>query len=69
MITCTTVLAHHDGDAHLTITGTPSQVEYLQARIRGMFSTQERSGPSLKALPDTDAANFAALFATLRRDR
>ena len=62
MITRTTVLGHRDGDTHITITGTPSQVEYLQARIQGLFATKEQPATS-------DAANFAALFATLRRDR
>lgn len=62
MITRTTVLAHRDGDSHITITGTPSQVEYLEARIKGLFATKEQPAPS-------DASNFEALFATLRRDR
>ena len=66
MITRTTVLSHPDGDTHLTLTGTPSQVEYLQARIKSLFTTQAQLTPSDTS---SDASNFAALFATLRRDR
>jgi len=66
MITRTTVLSHPDGDTHLTLTGTPSQVEYLQARIKGLFATKGQLTPGDAP---SDASNFAALFATLRRDR
>ena len=62
MITRTTILSHRDGDSHVTITGTPSQVEYLQARIQGLFAIKEQ-------LATSGASSFEALFSTFRRDR